>query len=131
MSISLNDTESRTITPTVEPITLARTIVDLISDKKGEKIVLSDLRALTPIADYFVIGEAGSDRQIDALVEHVRDEVKKQFGLNPVRVEGRGEDGWVLMDYSSVVVHLFDPDVRAYYDLEGLWREAPVLMRMQ
>jgi ribosome-associated protein len=131
MSISLYGTASQTVTPIIEPITLARAIVDLISDKKGEKIVLSDLRALTPIADYFVIGEAASDRQINALVEHVRDEMKKQFGLLPIRIEGRGEGGWVLMDYGSVVVHLFDPDVRAYYDLEGLWREAPILMRMQ
>ncbi len=131
MTISLNGSEPQTTSPNVEPITLARSIVDLISDKKGEKIVLSDLRTVTVIADFFVIGEAPSDRQINALVEHVRDEVKKQFGLLPVRIEGRGEDGWVLMDYSSVVVHLFDPDVRAYYDLEGLWREAPILMRMQ
>ncbi|MHB8628594.1 MAG: ribosome silencing factor [Aggregatilineales bacterium] len=131
MTISLNSSETRTTTPTVEPIALARTIVDLISDKKGEKIVLSDLRTVTVIADFFVIGEAPSDRQINALVEHVRDEVKKEFGLLPARIEGRGEDGWVLMDYSSVIVHLFDPDMRAYYDLEGLWREAPILMRMQ
>ena len=131
MTISLNRSESRTTTSTVEPITLARTIVDMISDKKGEKIVLSDLRTVTVIADFFVISEAPSDRQINALVEHVRDEVKNEFGLLPARIEGRGEDGWVLMDYSSVVVHLFDPDMRAYYDLEGLWREAPILMRMQ
>jgi len=130
-SISLNGIGSQPIVSIIEPITMARAIVDLISDKKGEKIVLSDLRSLTPIADYFVIGEAASDRQIDALVEHIRDEMKKQFGLLPTRIEGRGEDGWVLMDYGSVVVHLFDPDVRAYYDLEGLWREAPILMRMQ
>ena len=131
MTISLNGSETQITQPTVEPITLARAIVDLISDKKGEKIVLSDLRNVTVIADFFVIGEAPSDRQINALVDHVRDEVKKEFGLLPARIEGRGEDGWVLMDYSSVVVHLFAPDVRAYYDLEGLWREAPILMRMQ
>src|SRR5690348_1673303 len=113
MTISLNGSESQTTSLIVEPITLSRTIVDLISDKKGEKIVLSDLRNVTVIADFFVIGEAPSDRQINALVEHVRDEVKKQFELLPVRIEGRGEDGWVLMDYSSVVVHLFAPDVRA------------------
>ncbi len=117
--------------PSLEPITLARDIVDLIADKKGENIVLTDLRDVSLLADFFVICEAPSDRQINAITDYVREEVKLKTGLMPLRVEGRGESGWVLMDYSDVLVHIFDPDIRSYYDLESLWREATVLVRMQ
>lgn len=102
-----------------------------MADKKGENILLTDLRDVSLLTDYFIICDAPSDRQMNAIVENIRDEVKKMYSLLPWRVEGRGEDGWVLMDYGDVVVHVFDPDVRRYYDLESLWREAPVLVRMQ
>ena len=115
----------------LETIDLARVIVDLIADRKGEDIVLMDLRTTSVIADFFVIGSANSDRQINAVVEHIRDEVKKQSARLPLRVEGRGENGWVLMDYGDVIVHVFSPQLRSYYDLEGLWRDADVLVRMQ
>jgi ribosome-associated protein len=114
-----------------DALTVARAIVDFISDKKGEKIILSDLRPVSVIAEFFVIGEAPSERQINSIVDHIREEVRKTFGVSPLRTEGIGSSGWVLLDYGDVIVHLFDPDVRTYYDLEGLWREAPILMRMQ
>ncbi len=92
--------------------------------------MLSDLRAVTLIADYFVICEAPSDRQINAITEYIREEVKKAYGMLPLRVEGTGTSGWVLMDYSDILVHVFDPDLREYYDLESLW-QAPVVVKMQ
>ena len=127
------ETEAAPIQPITDAdaLTVARAIVDFISDKKGEKIILSDLRPVSVIAEFFVIGEAASDRQINAIVDHIREEVRKTFGVSPLRTEGIAEGGWVLLDYGDVIVHLFDPDVRSYYDLEGLWREAPILMRMQ
>jgi ribosome-associated protein len=115
----------------LEVIDIARTIVDAIADKKGEDIVLLDIHDVSLIADYFVIGSANSDRQLNAITEAIRDEVKKNSGTLPLRTEGRGESGWVLVDYGSVVVHLFSPELRRYYDLEGLWRDANVLVRMQ
>jgi ribosome-associated protein len=110
---------------------LARLIVDLIADKKGEDIVLMDLQQVTMIADYFVIGNASSDRLINAIVDHLRDEVKLQTERVPLRVEGRGDCGWVLMDYGDVMVHLFSPELRSYYDLEELWADANILVKMQ
>ncbi len=110
---------------------LARLIVDLIADKKGEDIVLMDLQQVSLIADYFVIGNASSERLLNAIADSVREEVKKQSERFPLRVEGRGDCGWVLMDYGDVLVHLFSPEVRSYYDLEGLWAEAPILVKMQ
>lgn len=110
---------------------MARLIIDLVADKKGENIILMDLRDLSPITDYFVIGSATNERQLNAITEHVRDELKKRERLYPWRIEGRGDSGWVLMDYGDVVVHLFSPDVRSYYDLESLWRDASVLVHVQ
>jgi ribosome-associated protein len=115
----------------LEAVVLARLIIDLIADKKGENIILMDLRNLSPITDYFVIGSATNERQLNAVTEHVRDEVKKREQLYPWRIEGQGSDGWVLMDYGDVVVHLFVPEVRSYYDLEGLWHDANVLLHVQ
>ena len=115
----------------MESIDLARLIVDLITDKKGENIVLMDLREVSLIADYFVIGSANNERLLNAIVEHLREEIKNQTGAYPLRIEGRGDSGWVLMDYSDVVVHIFAPEVRSYYDLEGLWADANVLVKVQ
>ncbi len=90
-----------------------------------------DLRDVSLITDYFVIGSATNERQLNAITDHIRDELKKREQLYPWRTEGRGEDGWILMDYGDVVVHLFSPEVRSYYDLEGLWRDANVLVHVQ
>jgi ribosome-associated protein len=110
---------------------LARIIVDLASDKKGENIVLMDMRPVSPIADYFVIISGTSDRQLKAIIDHIEQEIKQKYDVRPWRVEGVASNGWVLIDYGDVVVHVFLPERRAYYDLEGLWREAPVMVRMQ
>jgi ribosome silencing factor RsfS/YbeB/iojap len=90
-----------------------------------------DLREVSLIADYFVIANASNERLLNAIAEHIRDELKERHRLYPLRVEGRGDSGWVLMDYGNIVIHLFDPDVRNYYDLEGLWRDASVLVHVQ
>ncbi|NDJ74749.1 MAG: ribosome silencing factor [Chloroflexi bacterium] len=110
---------------------MARIIVDLASDKKGEDVVLMDMRQVSPVTDFFVIVTGTSDRQIKAIVEHIGLEMKQQHGIQPWRVEGTPAGGWILMDFADVVVHAFLPERRAYYDLEGLWREAPVMVRIQ
>ena len=115
----------------LEPIELARIVADLASDIKGEYIVLMDMRQVSPITDFFVILTGTSDRQLRAIVDHIGEETKKQHGISPWRVEGTATGGWVLMDYGDVVVHAFLPEKRAYYDLEGLWRAAPVVVRIQ
>lgn len=116
---------------TLEPVELARLIVNLATDKKGEDIILMDMRQVSPITDFFVIVSAPSERQLKAITEHIADETKKSYGILPWRSEGTSGNGWVLIDYGDVVVHGFLPEKRAYYDLEGLWREAPVMVRIQ
>lgn len=118
---------------TVEIIELARNIVDLIADKKGENISLIDLQGKTIIADYFIICSGASERQLKAIVREVTDEVKKKYGLSPRSIEGDAETGWVLIDYNDIVIHAFAPDVRDYYQLEDFWlgHEAQVLLKIQ
>jgi ribosome-associated protein len=114
----------------LDSLELARCIVDVIADKKGEDVLLLDIREISVLADYFVIGSTTSDRQAKAVVEGVKEEVNRSLGARPLHIEGKSASGWILMDYGGVVVHLFTPEMRAYYDLEGLWRDARVVVRM-
>jgi len=81
------------------------------------------------MADYFVICTATSERQTKAIIDDVVDQLKKD-GERPLHQEGTGESGWVLLDYSSVVVHVFSPDARDYYSIEQLWSGAVTVLRL-
>jgi ribosome-associated protein len=105
--------------------------VDVLADKKAEDITLLDISELTLLTDYFIICTGTSERQLQALASSVREELKKAQRVIPLSVEGQVSSGWVLMDYGSVVVHLFAPEIRAFYDLEDLWREGRVVVRIQ
>ncbi|MBN2304876.1 MAG: ribosome silencing factor [Anaerolineae bacterium] len=110
---------------------MARIIVDLASDKKGENVILMDMRQVSPVTDFFVIVSGTSERQLKAIVEHIALETKQQHNIRPWRMDGQASGGWVLLDFGDVVVHAFLPERRSYYDFEGLWREAPVMVRIQ
>ncbi len=114
----------------VDSLELARHIVDVLADKKGESIVLLDIGSVSILADYFVIASSASSRQSRAMMNDIKLQVKESFDVKPLRIEGEADSGWVLMDYGSVVVHVFEPEVRSYYDLEGLWRDGRVVVRM-
>ncbi len=117
--------------PGTDAITFARMAVDAAADKKAENVVLLDLRRVSSVTDYFVICSGAVDRQLDGISANVQDVMRKEYKLKARHVEGNGETGWVLIDYIDVVIHIFTPTVRAYYNLEGLWSAAPVLLRMQ
>jgi ribosome-associated protein len=110
---------------------LARGIVELIADKKGSDIILLDIRQVSLLADYFVICSGDSERQVRAIVDEVLEKVKKEAGMIPISVEGIPSSGWVLVDYGSVIVHIFVPGLREYYSLEKLWSEATMVVRVQ
>ena len=114
----------------LEPLDLARNIVFALEDKKGEDIVLLDIHGLADFADYFVIASGSSDRMLKALADGVTDKIKESHALRG-HLEGLPEDGWLLVDYGDVVVHLFSPDRREYYRLEELWGRGKVLLRLQ
>jgi ribosome-associated protein len=119
--------------PAVEerpPLEVARRVVGLAEDKKAADIVLLDLRDLTTLADYFVICSAGSERQLDAVADGVISGLREE-GLRPIGREGAAASHWVLVDYGSVIVHVFTPPEREYYQLERHWSEAKVVLRVQ
>jgi ribosome-associated protein len=109
---------------------LARQIVDVAADRKAEDILLLDIRAASYVADFFVLCNGTSERHIKALAEEIRDSLANE-GTKPIHVEGASDSGWVLMDYGSVVVHIFGRDEREYYSLDRLWREAVPLLHIQ
>lgn len=114
----------------MEPLELARSIAEALEDKKGEDILILDLQNLAPVSDYFVICSGSSDRTINALMDAVIAEAREKFKLKP-KQEGRPEEGWLLADFGSVVVHVFSTDQREYYQLEDLWSQGKVLLHMQ
>lgn len=117
---------------TLDTLELARFIVDQVEDLKAEDIVLMDLRPDAVIADFFVLCNGNSDRQIKALVERVRENVKAAYQKTPYAVEGKAESGWMVMDYGDVVLHIFSEEQRDYYDLQSLWGEqASILLTIQ
>ena len=89
-----------------------------------------DIRGLSIIADYFVICTGTSDRQVRAIAKDIDEQLGKR-GLNAIHVEGMADAHWVLLDYGSVIVHVFDPATRDYYRLEKLWAEAPRVLVIQ
>lgn len=99
---------------------LARLLLDVAEDKKAWKPLQLDVREKTTLADFFVICEGETDRQVrsiaDAMLERAREE-----GIKPMAIDGYGDAAWVLLDFDAVIAHIFLPGERSYYDLESLW----------
>ncbi|MBQ3339006.1 MAG: ribosome silencing factor [Atopobiaceae bacterium] len=107
------------------PLELAKVAAFAADSKKATDIELMDLTKLSDVCDYFLILSAMNSRQADALIDEIEEKVAKNCGVKPISIEGRANLSWVLMDYGSVVVHVFLPETRDYYRLERLWGEAP------
>ncbi len=103
--------------------------MDLASDKKAADIVMLRTSEVTTMADYFVICSGRSDRQLQALATGIIDELRED-GIRPLGVEGKGAARWVLLDYGSVIVHLFAPEEREFYGLEKFWSNAAQVVRL-
>jgi len=108
----------------VTPLQLSRLIADAAADRKARGIVRIDIRQKSSIADYFVICEGDTDRQVRAITDSIV-EAGKAKGVSPLRTAGYPEGSWVVLDYASVIVHVFLPGERSYYDLESLWKAPP------
>lgn len=113
----------------MEPGELAHRIVDLASDKKGVDIVMLRTAEVTTMADYFVICSGRSDRQVQALAGTIVDTLRDE-GVRPIGVEGQSSSRWILVDYGSVIVHIFAAEEREYYGLERLWSSAAQVVRV-
>ncbi|MEA2677713.1 MAG: ribosome-associated protein [Chloroflexota bacterium] len=113
-----------------EALALARRIVELAEDKKASDIVLLEIGGLTTLADYFVICSGQSDRQLGAVVDGIVSALRDE-GIKPIGREGKANAHWLLIDYGSVIVHVMAPPERDFYQLEKLWADAPLLLRLQ
>lgn len=111
----------------VQSENLARRLAELADSKKGEDIVVLDMRGLVAYTDFLAICTARNERQARAIVDEVRTRVKRESGLLPSGTDGGGEAGWTIIDYLDAVMHVFTPEARDRYQLEDLWHEAPRL----
>ena len=94
------------------------------AENRGRDIAVLDLRDLTAIFDYFVIATGTSRRQLHAISEEIDRALQDDLGDERLGIEGYAESRWIVLDYGSVVIHLFEDETRSYYDLENLWAEA-------
>ena len=104
-------------------------VVEVASDKLAEDILMLDLREVAPFADYFVIMTAESARQIEALEEDLT-RALKAAEVRPFHREGIATSGWVLLDFSDVIIHIMGPEEREFYQLERLWSRGAQVVRV-
>jgi len=108
----------------LDPRQLVLRCVNAALERKAEDLVILSVKDLSSFADYFVICSGNSDRQIRALADHIGHTLKKT-GISPLGIEGERSGSWILMDYGDVILHIFYKPVREFYDIEGLWSDAP------
>jgi ribosome-associated protein len=99
-------------------------IAQAACDKKAQDIVVLDMRRPSQFCDYFVIASGNTARQVRAISDNIEEKARRN-GIKTLHIEGYEEGSWVLMDYQDIVVHIFISQIREFYDLERLWRDAP------
>ena len=104
---------------------LAQLCRDFADNKKAENIVILDVRKLSSVTDYFVIASGTSEPHLRAIVDEITNQLREEHGLRPHAVDGTVHGTWVVLDYFDVIVHVMRRDMREYYDLDGLWGDAP------
>lgn len=103
---------------------LAFEVARVIDDKRGHDILVIDLRGIADIADFFVIATGDNNRQVDAIVDEIENQLRPK-DVRAVSIDGREDNTWDIMDFGSVIAHIFQPQARAFYRLEKLWADAP------
>lgn len=111
----------------IEPEIIANALARVALDKKGSDVAILDMRRLVDYTDIFLVITARNRRHVAALAEEIRTHAKHELGLVCEGIEGLPAARWVLVDLGSVVVHLFDEPLRGFYNLDGLWSDAPRL----
>ena len=106
---------------------LSEAIIKGLLEKKGKEIVLMDLRGLSgAVTDFFIVCQGDSSTQVEALSRSVEEVVEIECGDFPAHIEGKNNAQWVLIDYITVIVHIFQPEQRDYYGIEKLWADAEI-----
>ena len=110
--------------PNEKGLALAHAVSAAVLDKKATDVIILDVRGRASYADYIVVASGESDVQLRAMADGVHEKLKGQ-GVRPLSAEGEAGASWVLLDYGDVVAHFFDAATRSFYDLEGMWADAP------
>jgi ribosome-associated protein len=114
----------------IDTAPIAKIAVDAAADKKASDILLLDIREVTTFADYFVVCTGQNPRQIQAIADSI-DEALKERGWELFQREGNSETGWILLDFGDIIIHIFSPKEREYYQLERLWGQAKTVVYLQ
>lgn len=122
--IIITQDQNYTIQSTITSQELAGKIATAADDKKAADIVLLKVTDISYLADYFVIITGFSRTQVRAISESIEDQIEEQFNRHPMRVSGKKEGNWIVQDYEDVIVHIFLPEEREYYNLEAFWGQA-------
>lgn len=120
----IEEREERTVSFPEEVRRAAVTAARAAADKKAEQVLVLDVGPMLGIADAFIISSGSNDRQVRTIAEAVEDALREAHGKKPKRVEGMDDARWVLLDFGDLVVHVFNGEARAYYELERLWSDA-------
>lgn len=110
----------------LESIDIARLAAEVAEDRRGQDILILDIGSVSIMSDYFVITSAPTRIQTRDIARSIQEKLSEK-GVQGKRIQGYQEGAWILLDYGTVVVHIFLQQEREFYDLEGLWREAPVV----
>lgn len=103
-----------------------KTIINALEDKKAENIQIIDISEVSSVADYFVIANGTNKSQVQALADHVSEKLGRN-GVYAKQTEGYNSANWILLDYTDIVIHIFDKESRGFYDLERIWRDGKVV----
>ena len=101
---------------------MAKLAIQALEDKKAEDIHVIDISEVSDLADYFIIADGNNRNQVQAMIDNVEETLGKE-GYHPKQIEGYQAANWVLMDYTDIIVHVFDKENRLFYDLERIWRD--------
>ena|ERR1035437_271079 len=113
----------------METIEIARRAAEIASDKQASNILLLDMRDVCSFTDYFVLCSGDSQRQLSAIQDEITTALKEE-GVVPHHSEGGEDSGWLVLDFGNIIVHIFDPQEREFYNLDELWSKAKTVVRM-
>ena len=116
-----------TYTPQSDALRIAKIAAQAADQKQATDVTVLDVGEILAITDLFVVASAGNKRQVRTIGDAITDEVRTQTGRSPLSSEGVTEQQWILIDYGSVVIHIFDDETRRFYEIERLYRDVPAV----
>ena len=116
-----------TYTPQSDALRIAKVAAQAADEKQATDVTVLDVGEILAITDLFVVASAGNKRQVRTICDAITDAVRREIGRSPLSSEGVTEQQWILIDYGSVVVHVFDDETRRFYEIERLYRDVPAV----